>query len=407
MVERIVCAGFVRQHAILHLHAPEDLLVGFWVDFRILDKGDILIPGFEKFQLERKGKLVIPESHDEPIYWKRFHLLVDVQILRKAGMVIPGFEECHFKDVKYAPGPHEEPVYVKPRRCRVNAPCRIEMPSEDITAEAQEERQEANWSIFTGEANLLKEKIAFYQDRVNEGKSHLHSVRNVPEGPDYLSCKLYQMAYEWNQSHFMFERDPEGSMKRFQEDPEPEEQSKECREAAEQYQHLCPEGFEKYFPGTLEPADETDDEELAVEPEPSPPSNRLFLHSPALSFSYSSLSPAPISKLAPRDRRFSNDSGYSSGDNFDIDADGVSKDIATIHVAASYRRWSDFPSTNDFLTHESCMQLDEYALKRAADINQSPLYLDWSATAQYDDLEVRFGPLGYDQRLYGPVPQCQ
>ncbi|KAF3044426.1 hypothetical protein E8E12_010542 [Didymella heteroderae] len=219
--ERIVCAGLVRQHAALHLNIPEDLLEGFCVDVRMLDKFKLFTLGFEQMQMER-------------------------------------------------------------------------------------------W------------------------------------------------AYKW---------DSHGLMKWFEKHPEKKEQSIEWRQDAEQSRENCPEDFENYFHGSLD-FNETAAEAIAAESEPSrppSPSSELFLPSPVLSFSSSPFESGP--KVVSCDRHSSNDSGYSSGLDFDIDADGVTKDDAVVHAAISrHRRWSDCPGVNDFLAHESCTFIVDYAANKMAKV---------------------------------------
>ena len=80
--ERIVCAGLVRQHAALHLNIPEDLLEGFCVDVRMLDKFKLFTLGFEQMQMERWGGGIKGlDLHEEPIYWQKFHLIVEYRFL--------------------------------------------------------------------------------------------------------------------------------------------------------------------------------------------------------------------------------------------------------------------------------------------------------------------------------------
>ncbi|KAF3050335.1 hypothetical protein E8E11_005642 [Didymella keratinophila] len=57
------------------------------------------------------------------------------------------------------------------------------------------------------------------------------------------------------------------------------------------------------------------------------------------------------------------------------------------------------PGGNNYIAHEDCTFIVDYAHKRIGEIFQSQGYIG------YDELEARFGAFGYDERLYGPLPQ--
>lgn len=151
IVQDIVCAGLVRQHAILHLNLPEDLIAGFVVDFRVLMHVGIFIPGFEQFQME---DLTPAGPYEEPIYCKRFRLAVDFRVLQGAGILSPGFEKCQLLEDFAPPGPHEEPLYVKPF-ARANRPRHIDFAPAKPSAEEVREFQQAKW-VNVGKVDLRK-----------------------------------------------------------------------------------------------------------------------------------------------------------------------------------------------------------------------------------------------------------
>ena len=123
------------------------------------------------------------------------------------------------------------------------------------------------------------------------------------------------------------------------------------------------------------------------------PLSPLLLPSPALSFS--SLSFDLDSSVTPDDRSLSSYHNYCPQLGFDIDADSVLADEAVIHAKISHRRWS----ADNYLAHEDCTFIVDWAHKKMDEIFQSQGYFG------YDALKERFGAFGYDQRLYGPVPR--
>ena len=395
--QRVVCVGLVHQHAILHLHVPEDLLAGVGVDFRTLQKCGILIPGSEKYQL--KEDITPPAPHEEPIYFKRFRLEIDIRVLFEANILIPGFEQCKLGEGIAPLGPHEESCNLKLRHAK--APRHIEFAPIEPSTEVLKEFQQAVWQPIGGID--LRERIAFYKNRVANGASHLHQQEDVPEGPDYVTHHMFTKAYQWKKVNQEHERDSQGVEEWLDCNPQELEKVLSLRSVAEEYRSEYPEDFERFFPGSLDFLDTSDNEEVAVEAA-LPLSSNPTSPSPSPALTFYSLSPALTSKLVPRHRRFSTDSGYLSGD--DLEADGVLNDPATIYVVVTRKRWSDHLETNDMLAHEACVTFEEFIAKKATAISQSPPHLAWSATAEYGALEA-LGPLGYDQRLYGELSQSE
>jgi hypothetical protein len=397
-VERITCAGLVRQHTVLHLHIPEDLLEGFCVEVRTQNELKLFIPGFEQIQMEKWDVEFKPlDPHQEPIYWKKFILVVDYRFLYDNRLPISGSSECLFQGELFPSGPHEEPENLKRRR---RPPPRfIQLPPSDFNISVPTEALPVIPKIITDDVGILEERVAFYKNREENGQPELHQGEDFPDAPDYCSHHLFQAAYNWNLCHQAYERDPDGLMKWFEENPEKEEQSNEWRRGAEKFRKEYPADFEKCFTGSIE-SDEEFAARMAAELEvsrPPSPLTELSLPSPTLSFPSSSFE--KDSEVTPDDRRWSSDTGYTSSWGFDIDADGVTSDEAVIHAKISRRRWSDNPGGNNYLAHDSCTFIVDYAHKKMAEIFQSQGYLG------YDELEARFGAFGYDQRLYGPLPQ--
>ena len=367
-------AGLLRQNDILHRQIPEDLLHGIEIDIRILQQGGILIPGFEQVQLDRD--ITPPGPHEEPIYFKRFHLVVDFRLLMETGILIPGFEQCQLGEDIVPPDPHEEPAYPKYRRA--NRPLRINLQKLN-NYDFVVEHQAVPLEPFAGSIDI-REQIALSQARINSGKPFDLQPEEEPEAPDYITHHMFEKTCCWKEWFQYQQQDPKGFEWRLAQDPELEKDILVQHQAAEKYRADYSEDFARFFPELATEHDlladenslnEFDSAPVSISPSPTTTAPPLLKDS--------TLEPPDWLNPKPKNRRASNDSGYSSGD--DLSKDGVWNDNATIHVVInSKKRWSNLLGVNDFLAHESCLTLEEYMDKKAA---------------------------AYDQRLYSPLPQWE
>lgn len=169
----------------------------------------------------------------------------------------------------------------------------------------------------------------------------------MPEAADYVTKHLYEQAFNWNTYHLTFESDPEHVLEWLRNNPEENEKSKCFRRAAEQYQALFPKDFERYFPGSLAPLEDKEGQNVTDTFDFSLPTNSVPLVLSPIP-TYPSGSPA---RVAYHDYRYSTNYCYPLG--FDLEADGVVRDIATKHIVITRQRWSDFPGASNFIVDES------------------------------------------------------
>lgn len=353
-------AGLLRQHGMLHRQIPEDLLRGIKIDVGTLQQNGILILGVEQFQLD--GDITPPGPDEEPSYFKRFHLVVDFHLLMDAGILIPGFEQCQLGEDTAPPDPHEEPACAKYRRA--NRSLRIDIEKLNNYDFAVKHRA-VPLEPIAGSIDIRKQ-IALSQACINSGKPFDLQPEEEPGAPDYITHHMFEKTYCWKEWFQYQQQDPEGFEWRLAQNPELEKNILVQHQAAEKYRANYPEDFARFFPELATEHDlltnkdslnELDSAPVSTSPSPTMTAPPLPKDS----------TPEPPDWLNPKpnNRRASNDSGYSSGD--DLSKDGVWNDPATIHVVInSKKRWSNLLGVNDFLAHESCLNLEEYMGKKAA-----------------------------------------
>ena len=198
-----------RQHTILHLHIPEDLLD----DLHISDL--------------------------------RFLLF---------GLVVPGWESSILGRQITPPDPPEEPCN-RVWRVRAKPPQRIELPpAQDPSDLLWSTFHAVRWSFLPVEE--IRERISFYQSRVDSGEAalvHQHDRQSdAPDAPDYLSHHLFGQTYQLASFEAAYRRDPEGVMQRLLREPEMGRRLEEWRGAAGVLRGLWPGEFEEWFGGVLE-----------------------------------------------------------------------------------------------------------------------------------------------------------
>jgi hypothetical protein len=198
-----------RQHTILHLHIPDDLLDDLDIsDLRFLQLG-IVVPGWENSIL---GRPITP------------------------------------------PDPHEEPCN-KVWRVRAKPPQRIELPPAEEPSDALWCRfHNARWDSMNAEE--IRRRIAYCQSRVNSGEAalvhQLHRQNDAPNAPDYVSHHFFGQTYQLASFQAAYRRDPVGVMQMLQREPEMGMRLGQWRGAAMRWRNLCPEMFEECFGDVVE-----------------------------------------------------------------------------------------------------------------------------------------------------------
>jgi hypothetical protein len=198
-----------RQHTILHLHIPGDLLAD-------LDISDLS--------------------------------------LIRLGIVIPGWENNILGRPITPPDPPEEPCN-KVWRVRAKPPQRIELPpAEDPSDSTWCRFHDARWDSMNAEE--IRRRIAYYQSRVDSGEAalvhQLHRQSDAPDAPDYVSHHFFGQTYNLASFQAAYRRDPWGVMQMLQREPEMGRRLGQWRGAAVRWRDLCPELFEECFGGVLE-----------------------------------------------------------------------------------------------------------------------------------------------------------
>jgi hypothetical protein len=395
--QRNLCAGFVHQHCILHLQIPETLLEGVLINFRLLQKAGILLPGWEELQLG--GEIKPLDPHEEPVYFRRFRLTVDFRILNEAGILIPGFEKFQIGGEIAPPGPHEEPMYGKARRLRAPRHINFAPSGTYVPVEFQHLSQQPIVWEPVGTVDL-QAKIAFYQELINNGDSYVHDEEDVPEGPNYFEHHEFQEAYNFSVWSQTYKRNPEAMEEHLDQNPEDKQRVQQAQAVAYQYWPLHPEDFDKYFPQASASITSWGSEVNTLE-SPSLLSSNLWSRQVSLNPSYSSSSFSSDENLTVSTRRSSNDTVHSSEEEAAIWNDPAIV-CAPIYRHRTPKYWSDIPGDGNFLAHECCISLEEFSAKKMAmAITTSGA---WSATAGYDAWET-YGPAGYGQRLYSDFAQ--
>ncbi|KAJ4316740.1 hypothetical protein N0V94_005297 [Neodidymelliopsis sp. IMI 364377] len=359
--QRNVCAGLLRQHCMLHLQIPDDLLEGVSINFRYLQKAGILIPGWEELQLG--GEIKPLDPHEEPVYFRRFRLTIDFRILQEGGLLIPGFERFQIGEKIEPPGPHEEPIYGKARRLRASRHIDFAPSGTYVPVEFHHLPQQPIVWEPVGTVDL-RAKIAFYQKCIDDTDTCFQDEDDVPEGPSYFEHHEFQEAYSFSVWSQTYKQNPAAMEEHLGQDPEYKQRVQQAQTVAYQYWPLHQEDFGRYFSQASVPVTSWGSEENTLESASPPPSNPW---SPQVSSnpSYSSSSFSSDQNLTASTRRCSNDTRYSYEGEAAIWNDPAIV-CAPVYRYRTPKYWSDIPGDGNLLAHECCISLEEFSAKNMA-----------------------------------------